>query len=145
MKRLQHRIGALLLAAVALGALAGRADAISENAIVRNVPYVIAFKPMYSGTVPFTGVMKLTFNNGIVSGTYTDDSIKPGGPFANRRNVYVSGGISGQRIDFTIGPIGFHGIFYGNTIAGSAIIRGRIYEFEAQRGMPGHKMTDRPT
>ena len=145
MKHVQHHLGALLLAAITVLALAGPADAVSTKGIARNVHYVVAFRPFNSMAIPFTGTMILTFNDGIVSGTYTDDSIKPGGPLANRRNVSVNGGVNGEAIHLTIGTLSFNGRLYGETIAGSAIERGRLYEFEAQQGRAGQKLTDEPT
>ncbi len=145
MKRLLGSLGLLLLAVAAAAAIVGRADAISSKGVVRDVPYVVAFRPINSMSVPFTGTMLLTFDNGIISGTYTDDSVKPGGPLANRRNVRVTGGSTESGIHLNIGNVvAFQGTLYGETMAGSALIRGRIYEFEAQQGRPGHPLSDVP-
>ncbi|MEO9263307.1 MAG: hypothetical protein ABI282_04380 [Candidatus Baltobacteraceae bacterium] len=68
---------------------AHRADAVQATNI-RNVPYVAAFQPLFGGSIPF-------------SGTYTDESIQPGAPFTNRRNVSISGVVDGDNINLNIG------------------------------------------
>ena len=102
-----------------------------------NVPYVIGFHPMNSKTHPYLGQMHLNFNNGIISGTYTDISTKPGSPFANAHNIPVSGGVSSTHLTLHIRQVTFRGTMNGNKLDGSATIRGTIYVFSAQQGTPG--------
>ncbi len=113
------------------------AGAVAIHGIARNVPYVIGFHPLNSSQHPYLGQMHLNFNNGIVSGTYTDISIKPGSPFANAQNLAVSGGVSGSHVTLNIRQVTFRGTVSGEKMSGSATIRGSIFVFEAQQGSPG--------
>lgn len=113
------------------------AGAVAVNGTARNVPYVIGFHPLHSSQTPYLGQMHLNFNNGVVSGTYTDISNRPGSPFANAHNVPVSGGLSGSHITLLIRQITFRGTLTGEKMSGSATIRGSIYTFAAQQGTPG--------
>jgi hypothetical protein len=103
----------------------------------RNVAYVIGFQPLHSSTQPYLGQMHLNFANGIISGTYTDLSIKPGSPFANAHNLSVSGGVSTDHVTLIIRNITFKGTMNAQKMSGSATIRGSIYQFEAHPGSPG--------
>ena len=120
------RIALLLLALGLLG--------VSTQGVVHNVPYVIAFRPLNSSQQPFVGQMFLTFNNGIVSGKYTDISVKPGGPLANALNVAVQGGVSGDgSVMLKIRHLTFRGTMKGEWMSGSVTVRG-IYVWEAEQG-----------
>jgi hypothetical protein len=112
---------------------------ISTKGVVHNVPYVIGFRPLNSDEQPYVGQMSLTFNNGIVSGKYTDISIRPGSPLANQINIPVSGGVSDDHVTLIIRQITFRGSLKDEWMSGSATIRGRIYVFEAEQGSPGKK------
>jgi hypothetical protein len=105
----------------------------------RNVAYVIGFQPLHSSTQPYLGQMHLNFANGIVSGTYTDISIKPGSPFANAQNISVSGGATSDHVTLIIKNVTFKGTMNGQKMSGSATIRGTIYQFEAHPGSPGSR------
>lgn len=107
---------------------------ISTSGVVHNVPYVIGFRPLNSMTQPFIGQMSLNFNNGIVSGHYTDISIRPGSPFANGTNLPVTGGVSNDNVRLIIRQTTFRGTMKGEWMSGSATIRGQIYTFEANQG-----------
>jgi hypothetical protein len=108
--------------------------AISTKGVVHNVPYVIAFRPLNSQEQPYIGQLMLNFNNGIISGKYTDVSIRPGSPFANQINIPVSGGSSEGTVRLNVRQITFQGSMKGEWMSGSATIRGRIYVFEAEQG-----------
>ncbi|MBV8198633.1 MAG: hypothetical protein JO263_10885 [Candidatus Eremiobacteraeota bacterium] len=130
----------LLLLAVAIAfplAFPSGARAVAVQGTVREVPYVIGFAPLNSQQQPYLGQMHLNFNNGIISGRYTDISIRPGSPFANAYNIAVSGGLSGDHVSLHIRQITFRGTIKGTWMSGSATIRGRIYNFEAEQGTPG--------
>jgi hypothetical protein len=103
----------------------------------RNVAYVIGFQPLNSSTHPYLGQMHLNFANGIISGTYTDISVKPGSPFANAHNLSVSGGVTSDHVTLIIRNVTFRGTMNGQKMSGSATIRGTIYQFEAHPGSPG--------
>jgi hypothetical protein len=131
---------AAALAVAALLVLVTEARAVTtQNA--RSVPYVIGFHPMHSSQTPYLGQLHLTFNNGVVSGTYTDLSIRPGSPFANAQNLPVSGNVSESHVTLIIRQVTFRGTMSGNKMSGSATIRGSIYTFEAQQGTPGSGKT----
>jgi hypothetical protein len=130
---------AALALAIPAGLVAGARAVTTQN--VRNVPYVIGFHPLHSSQTPYLGQLHLNFNNGIVSGTYTDLSIRPGSPFANAHNIPVSGNLSGSQITLIVRQITFRGTVNGNKMSGSATIRGSIYTFEAQEGTPGSGKT----
>jgi hypothetical protein len=111
--------------------------AITAHSNVRNVPYVIGFHPLNSSAHPYLGQMHLNFNQGVISGTYTDISNKPGGPFANAHNLPVSGGLSGSHVTLHVRQVTFRGTMSGEKMSGSATISGIIYTFAAQQGTPG--------
>jgi len=118
--------------------LLGLTLAMSAHSVARDVPYVAAFTPVNSNAAPDSGTMKLNFNHGIISGTYTDTSIKPGAPLYNRRNVPVSGGVdSSGRANLIIGPLSFRGTLEGPLFSGTATVHGRRYTFKAHQGTPG--------
>jgi hypothetical protein len=113
------------------------ARAVAVQGVAHNVPYVIGFHPLNSSQHPYLGQMHLNFNKGIVSGTYTDISIRPGSLLANAHNIAVSGGLSGSQITLHVRQVTFRGTLSGEKISGSATISGTIYTFTAQQGTPG--------
>lgn len=129
-----------LIGAIALAlplALPFHAGAVAVQGNVRNVPYLIAFHPLHSTQHPYLGQMHLNFNEGIISGTYTDISVRPGSPFANAHNIAVAGGTSGGNVTLRIRQVTFRGTMEGEKMSGSATIRGTVYTFAAQQGTPG--------
>ncbi len=132
-----RRLSLIGLAGAITLLLPPNALAVSMQGVANNVPYVLGFKPLHSSQQPYLGQLHLNFNNGIVSGTYTDLSTRPGSPFANAHNIPVSGGTSGGQITLHIRLITFRGTISGQKMSGSATIRGGIYTFEAQQGSPG--------
>ena len=127
----------LLLASALILAFPSAAGAVAVQGVVHNVPYVIGFRPMHSQTQPYLGQMSLNFNNGVISGRYTDISVKPGSPFANAVNLPVSGGVSESHLTLIIRQVTFRGSLKDEWMSGSATIRGAIYVFEAEQGSPG--------
>lgn len=127
-----YRIAAIfaLLAAQALPALA-----VAVHAPVWSATYVAAFQPTF-GTqgVPYSGIMKLDFNHGIISGTYESTSVRPD-PMRGRI-VNISGNVSKGQITLIFhGPGSFtvRGTLDENaTISGTATIRGSFYSFLAK-------------
>lgn len=116
----------LLLALACLG--------VSTSGTVKNVPYVIAFRPLNSVQQPYVGQMYLNFNNGIVTGKYTDISIRPGSPFAYGSDIPVSGGVSNGNVQLIIRQHTFRGTMKGDWMSGNVTLHGRIYVFEAEQG-----------
>jgi len=133
-------IGRTFLASAAVAvalALPANVRAVTLQSNARNVPYVIGFHPLHSSQTPYLGQMHLNFNDGVISGTYTDISIRPGSPFANGTNIPVSGGVSNGNVTLIIRQVTFRGTMHGDKMSGSATIRGGIYTFAAQKGTPG--------
>ncbi|MBV8245190.1 MAG: hypothetical protein JOZ38_04660 [Candidatus Eremiobacteraeota bacterium] len=132
-------IRSTFIAACAIVLLIGATPAARAvaNGNARNVPYVIGYHPLHSSQQPFLGQLHLNFNNGIISGTYTDISVRPGGPLANAHNVAVSGGLSGSQVTLHIRQVTFRGTFSAAKMSGSSTINGSIYTWEAQQGSPG--------
>lgn len=102
------------------------------------VEYVVGYQAKYRPTgTPFSGRMTLTFNNGVISGRYTDTSIRPGGPLANVRNAMVSGGVTNGNVSFTIGTrFSVHGTIHHGAITGTALLRHAVFDFHARPGTP---------
>ena len=97
---MQRRLLGTLLSLALLAAFPTSGRAVTTQVPnARNVAYVIGFHPLHSSTQPYLGQMHLNFADGIISGTYTDISIKPGSPFANAHNLSVSGGASSDHVD----------------------------------------------
>ena len=113
------------------------ARAVSIHGTVKNVPYVIAFRPLNTLKEPYVGQMHLNFTDGVIQGTYTDISTKPGSPFANAYKISVSGGVSDTHVTLIVRQVTFRGTASGESMKGSANIRGGIYEWEAHQGSPG--------
>ena len=133
-------IGRIFLASVAVAAafaIPSNVRAVTLHNNARNVPYVIGFHPLHSSQTPYLGQMHLNFNDGVISGTYTDISIRPGSPFANGTNIPVSGGVSNGNVTLIIRQVTFRGTMHDDKMSGSATIRGGIYTFAAQKGTPG--------
>jgi hypothetical protein len=130
---------AVVVASVLASLTAQPAGAVTNYA-AHTVPYVVAYERTVRGGIPYSGQMTLTYNSGgIITGRYTDTSIRPGGPLANARNVWISGGITHNDIHFTIGQrFSVRGTIANGTITATAIVRGVFYDFKAKRGTPGH-------
>ncbi|HEY2475489.1 MAG TPA: hypothetical protein VGI19_11890 [Candidatus Cybelea sp.] len=113
---------------------------INSGTKAQNVSYVMGFQPFHSNETPYLGQLKLNFNKGIISGTYTDLSVHPGSPFANARDLSVSGELRGTRITLVIRQITFRGTLNGEMMmSGNAMIRDEIYRFNAHQGSPGSR------
>jgi hypothetical protein len=106
---------------------------------VWSATYVAAYQPQF-GTqgVPYSGVMKLKFNHGAITGTYDSMSVRPD-PLRGRI-VNVTGTISSDNhvslrfSSFTLpnATISAHG-----TIKGTGNWAGQLYNFEAKiKSMP---------
>lgn len=127
-------IAAVLCAAPALAAVQQ-----FQHPAVWAATYVAAYQPQF-GTqgVPYSGLMKLKFNHGVVTGTYDSTSVRPD-PYRGRI-LNVTGTISSDNHvmlrfgSFSVpnGTIGGKG-----TIKGTANWQGSLYNFEAKiKSMP---------
>ena len=131
------------LAFVALGGLAIPASAaVQLGGTGANVAYVAAFDAAIGPTgVPHVGSMRLNIHDGTIDGTYTGMSVIPD-PL-NDRIVPVTGTIDQQdgHVQLQIGgAISFQGTMNADeTISGTADYDGRLYDFVAERGSPGHR------
>ncbi len=109
--------------------------AVLEHGPVWQATYVAAYQPTF-GTqgVPYAGTMKLKFNHGIISGTYTAESVRPDPLYG--RIVGVSGNVSKGEITLIVqAPGGFtvRGTLAGDgEISGTATVKGRFYTFLAK-------------
>jgi hypothetical protein len=96
--------------------------------------YIAAYNPLWTGGVPYSGEMKLAFNHGVISGTYTATSSKPDPMYG--RIVNVTGTVQHGNINLNVGGMaGFtvRGTLSGNgTISGTATRRSHLYGFLAK-------------
>jgi hypothetical protein len=119
-----------LIAALATGA---QALAVAGHGPVWSADYVAAYQSTF-GTQgpPYTGDLKLTFNHGIITGTYTSISARPD-PYYGRI-IQVTGGVKGGAINLRIGSISLpNGTIEKNgTIQGTANWNGKLFNFMAK-------------
>ena len=122
------------LAVVAAAICAGPAYAVSVQSPEWSATYVAAYNPLWHGGVPYSGDMKLKFNHGIVSGTYTATSVRPDPMYG--RIISVSGNVSHSNITLYVGGMsGFtvRGTLENTgTISGTATKSGKQYRFLAK-------------
>jgi hypothetical protein len=130
MKPYRAAVFALLLALPALSA-----PAAIIHKPVWSATYVAAYRSTF-GTQgqPFTGTLRLSFDHGIVNGTYVSNSVRPDPLFG--RTINVNGGVSHGQITLNFGASG--GFVVRGTLAedgeisGTATIRGRFFSFLAK-------------
>jgi hypothetical protein len=126
-----HIVSFALLAILAGG---GQALAVAGHGPVWNADYVAAYQPQFGNTqaAPYTGDLKLSFNHGIITGTYSSISARPD-PYYGRI-IQVTGGVKGSGINLRIGsislPVGT--IEKDGTIKGTANWNGKLYNFLAK-------------
>lgn len=132
----------IAVALAALGGLALPASAAAQfGGTGTNVAYVAAFDTAIGPAgMPHVGSMHLNIHDGTIDGTYTGMSVIPD-PL-NDRIVPVTGTIDRQDGHMQLqigGVISFQGAMNADeTISGTADYRGRLYDFVAERGSPGH-------
>ena len=66
---------------------------------VWSATYVAAYNPLFGGGVPYSGEMKLTFNHGIIAGTYSATSTRPDPLYG--RIINVTGTVQHGNINLT--------------------------------------------
>jgi hypothetical protein len=122
------------LAGVATTICMGPAYAVSVQSPEWSATYVAAYNPLWHGGVPYSGEMKLKFNHGIISGTYTATSVRPDPMYG--RIISVTGNVSHGNIMLDIGGMsGFtvRGTLENTgTISGTATKSGKQYRFLAK-------------
>jgi hypothetical protein len=130
-----RRRAGIVLAALLLTLTARPALAVVEHGRVWQATYVAAYQPTFGRQgVPRSGILKLKFDHGIVSGTYVSESVRPDPLYG--RTIPVSGGVSQGQITLNFqAPGGFtvRGTLAGNgEISGTAMIGGQFYSFLAK-------------
>ncbi len=126
----------VIVATALLAALAyAPALAILGHGPVWSATYVAAYQPTFGNQgVPYHGTMKLKFNHGIVSGTYTAESTRPDPLYG--RIVQVSGGVKEGHVMLNLSvPGGFSvngKIAADGEISGTATVKGHFYTFLAK-------------
>ena len=113
--------------------MAAPAMAIVGHGPVWTATYVAAFQPTL-GTpgVPYSGLMKLKFNHGIISGTYESTSVRPDPMYG--RIINVTGTASKGTVSLHIASLSMMSgsINTAGTIAGTASWQGRLWNFMAK-------------
>jgi hypothetical protein len=130
MRRRRIALLLLLMSVQALPALA-----VVVRGRVWEATYVAAYQPTFGPAhVPYSGTMKLKFDHGIVSGTYTAESVRPDPLYG--RIIAVTGGVSEGHVTLNLqAPGGFtvRGTMSGDgEISGTATLRGSFYNFLAK-------------
>ncbi len=130
---MKARAAALLV--VLFAAQATVAMAVVMHGRVWQATYVAAYQPTFGPSrVPYSGTLKLKFDHGIVSGTYTSESVRPDPLYG--RTIAVSGGVSNGQVTLDLNAMGgftVRGTLSGNgEISGTATIRGSFYSFLAK-------------
>jgi hypothetical protein len=127
----------VVLALLGVCSAGGSALAVAGHGPVWSADYVAAYQPTF-GTqgVPYSGDLKLTFNHGIITGTYTSASVRPD-PYYGRI-VQVTGGYKSGQINLNIGNISLPNgtIAKDGTIKGTANWNGKLYNFLAKPRPP---------
>ncbi len=111
------------------------ARAVVLHGRVWSATYVAAYQPTFGATrVPHSGIMKLNFNHGIISGTYVSQSVRPDPLYG--RTIIVSGNVSEGRITLILqtgGGFTVRGTLADDgEISGTATINGQFYTFLAR-------------
>jgi hypothetical protein len=128
-----RRAALALLGAALLLPFAARAAVLHGR--VWEATYVAAYQPTFGAArVPNSGILKLKFNAGIISGTYVSESVRPDSLYG--RTIGVSGNVSEGQITLifqTAGGFTVRGTIAGDgEISGTATINGRFYTFLAK-------------
>lgn len=121
----------VLAACAALIALPAGA-AVLKGAIW-SATYVAAYEPTFGAQgIPYAGTMKIKVDHGIVSGTYTAESVRPDPLYG--RIVNVTGTMSGGHVMLRFGPFSMQSgtIWTDGTISGTAQYNGKLYNFLAK-------------
>jgi hypothetical protein len=130
-----NRYGASVMLLALLSAPALPALAVVLHGHVWEATYVAAYQPQFGpAKVPYSGILKLKFNNGIISGTYESTSVRTDPLYG--RTIAVSGNVSEGQILLNFSAFG--GFTMRGTLAsdgeisGTATIRGQFYNFLAK-------------
>ena len=125
------KIFAAFTLAIALSTAA--ALAILGHGPIWTATYVAAFQPtLGSQGVPYSGIMKLKFNHGIISGTYDSTSVRPDPMYG--RIINVTGTASRGVVSLHIASLSMMSgrIDNNGTISGTASWQGILWNFLAK-------------
>jgi hypothetical protein len=129
---------AVILAFTAFGSGTAASQAAAAIATPRgNVEYVATIASPNSHAYPYTGLLRLTINNGLITGTYVSTSIIHDPTRGHAQSV--TGNINGNRVKLNIGnAMTFSGTVRprGRTFVGNAVWIGQTYAFEAKKAWP---------
>lgn len=128
------RVAVFALGMLVWAASGAPARAVATHGKVWRATYVAAFTPTFGRErIPYSGTLRLKFDNGSVSGTYTGESIRVDPLYG--RTVLVSGGTESGHIMLNFGsPGGFRvnaRISEDGSISGTTTIHRRFYNFVA--------------
>jgi hypothetical protein len=99
---------------------------------VWSATYVAAYEPVFGAQgVPYSGILKLKFNHGIITGTYQSESVRPDPLFG--RIVNVTGNTNKGYVSLRFGSVALPNatIDAHGTIGGTANWQGKLYDFLA--------------
>ena len=130
-----RRFAGIVFVTLALaGYCAANTVAVTGHGPVWSATYVAAYNPLFGKAVPYSGDMKLTYNHGIINGTYTATSVRPDRLYG--RIVNVTGTVQHGNINLDVGGMsGFtvRGTLASDgTISGTATQGGTMYSFLAK-------------
>ena len=124
-----------LVAALSTPSMLAAVQNTTQHPAVWSATYVAAYQPQFgnTGSVPYSGIMKLKFNHGTVNGTYDSQSVRPD-PYRGRI-LTVTGTISSDNhvmlrfgsFSLPNATISSHG-----TIKGTGNWNGKLFNFEAK-------------
>ena len=123
-----------MVLAVLASALVAPASALAVTTTApQEVTLQAAMRPHNSQSIPSSGILKIKITpDGIVSGTYVSNSIRPDP--SNGKIIPVTGGMTGKNIHLSFGTGGnlrMTGTFQNGHIVGTAYNKGKIFDFEA--------------
>lgn len=123
----------LLAAALALLTSVPALAVLNPGSAEWKATYVAAFQPQF-GTqgVPYSGIMKVSVNHGIISGTYESTSSRPDPMYG--RIINITGTISQGSVILHIASLTILNgtIDHKGTISGTATWQGRLWNFLAK-------------
>jgi hypothetical protein len=131
---MRHLRATLLTSMLVAICCATSSAAVSVHASQWSATYVAAYNPMWNGGVPYSGDLKLKFNHGIISGTYTATSVKPDPMYGRLMNV--TGTVTSGNIYLDVGGMSGYNVRgkleSDGTISGTATRSGKQYRFLAK-------------
>jgi len=130
-----RKLQTILIAFAAAAALAGSAGAAVLKGAVWSATYVAAYQPQFGNQgVPYSGIMKIKVDHGILTGTYDATSTRPDPLYG--RIINVSGTVSHGHVSLRFNATSFSmlngTIAEDGEISGTAQYNGKLYNFLAK-------------